>query len=208
MPGGWQSFLFVARFCFRIDGVYRVSRIFAVLAVFSIFFVAGTLVLGLTLGDVHNPNDLATQRWATVHRLSGVAAALAVMFTNGVVVTYFVGTSRWCREVTDAYRLDPAALRESNAIKRRTFPLAVLNMLTIVGVVALGGAADPGASLRIQPPNPLTWANWHLIGALFGLAILAFASAAQWINIQANHEVIQRIMQEVRRVRQERGLET
>lgn len=184
-----------------------VARIFAVLALASILFVAATLGLGLALGDVRNPDDRVTQRWATVHRLSGVAAALAVMFANGVVVTYFVGTGRWCREVAEAYRLDPALLRASVAIKRKTFPLAVINMLAIVGVVALGGAADPGASLQLQPVGQLTWANLHFIGALLGLTILAFTSFRQWLNIQAHHEVVEAIMAQVREIRHARGLE-
>jgi hypothetical protein len=183
------------------------ARIFGVLATFAVIFVAATLVLGLTLGDVRNPDDTATQRWATVHRLSGVAAALAVMFANGVVVTYFVGTSRWCREVCDAYGLGTDFVRESNAIKRRTFPLAVFNMLMIVGVVALGGAADPGASLQLKPLGSLTWANIHLIGALLGLTFLVGASLKQWINIQAHHEVIERVMAAVKEMRIARGLD-
>jgi hypothetical protein len=185
-----------------------VSRIFAVLATFSVLFVAATMILGLALGDVRDPANLATQRWATVHRLSGVLAALSVMFVNGIVVTYFVGTSRWCREVTDAYRLEPDLVRRSNLIKRKTFPLAVLNMLIIVGVVALGGAADPGASLRLQPIGPFTWANLHLIGAMLGLAAIAYFSFLQWINIQEHHAVIESVMDRVRQVRGERGLET
>lgn len=183
------------------------ARIFAILATFSVIAIGATLVLGLTLGDVRNPDDLVTQRWTTIHRLSGVLAALAVMFVNGIVVTYFVGTSRWCREVTEAYDLDRTLLRRSNALKRATFPLAVVNMLVIVGIVALGGAADPGASLRLQPLGSLTWANLHLAGAFIGLTIIAFASVRQWMNIQAHHEVIEGIMAQVREIRAARGLE-
>lgn len=183
------------------------ARIFSVLALFAVVFVAATMILGLMLGDVYDPSDTTAQRWATVHRLSGVTAALAVMFVNGIVVTYFVGTSRWCREVTEAYSLDIDYVRRSNAIKRKTFPLAVVNMLIIVGIVALGGAADPGASLRLQPLGSLTWANLHLIGAMLGLAAIAYFSFQQWINIQAHHEVIESIMTRVRQVRAERGLE-
>jgi hypothetical protein len=184
-----------------------VSRIFAVLALFAILFVAATFWLGLNLGDVRNPNDQTAQRWATVHRLSGVAAALSIMFVNGIVVTYFVGTSRWCREVSETYALDRKFVERSNRLKRRTFPLAVTNMLVIVGVVALGGAADPGASLQLEPLGPLTWPILHLLAALAALALLSYTSFLQWLNIQANHEVIEQIMAEVRRVRTERGLD-
>lgn len=183
------------------------SRIFATLALFAVLFVAATLLLGLLLGDVHNPDDALTQRWATVHRLSGVAAALAVMFVNGIVATYFIGTSRWCREVADAYHLDPSLPRRSNLLKRRTFPLAVTNMLVVVGIVALGGAADPGASMRLQPMGSLTWSTLHLLAALAGLTVIAYTSVLEWNNITANHELIELMMSEVRRIREARGLE-
>jgi hypothetical protein len=80
-------------------------------------------------------------------------------------------------------------------------------MLVIVGVVALGGAADPGASLQLEPLGPLTWPILHLLAALAALALLSYTSFLQWLNIQANHEVIEQIMAEVRRVRTERGLD-
>ena len=43
---------------------------------------------------------------ATIHRLTGMAAALGVVFVESVVVTYFIGTSRWCKEVSETYQLD------------------------------------------------------------------------------------------------------
>lgn len=183
------------------------NRIFAYLAWFAMAFLAATLVLGLSLGDVRDPDDLTTQRWATVHRLSGVAVALCIVLVDSIVVTYFIGTSRWCREVSDTYRLDASLVREANAIKRRTFPYAVASMLAVVGIVALGGAADPGASLQLQPIGGMTWANVHLIGALAGLAFIAYAFFIQWVNIEQQRDVIARILEEVKQIRLARGLE-
>ena len=170
-------------------------------------FLAATLVLGLSLGDVRNPDDETTQRWATVHRLSGVAVALCVVLVDSIVITYFIGTSRWCREVSDTYHLDPQHVRRANAIKRSTFPYAVASMLAVVGIVALGGAADPGASLQLEPIAGLTWANVHLIGALAGLAFIGYAFFIQWSNIRQQRDVIARILDEVKQIRLARGLE-
>ena len=85
------------------------NKIFRVLAAFAVTFVVATLLLGLSLRgyDIRDAQDSAGQRWATVHRLSGVAAALAVVLVNSIVVTYFVGTSRWCKEVAETYQLSP-----------------------------------------------------------------------------------------------------
>ena len=81
------------------------SRIFTILAWVAILMVAANLILGLSLGDLREL-DPTVLRWATVHRLAGVAAGLAVVLVNSIVVTYFIGTSRWVKEVTETYRLD------------------------------------------------------------------------------------------------------
>ena len=36
----------------------------------------------------------------------------SVVLVESVVVTYFIGTSRWCKEVVETYRLDPAAVQD------------------------------------------------------------------------------------------------
>jgi len=184
-----------------------VNRIFLNLALFALAFLVATMMLGLFLGDVRDPTDSVTQRWATIHRLSGVAVALCLVLVNSIVVTYFIGTSRWCREVVDTYQLDQNFTRRGNAIKRRTFPVAVICMLVAVGMVALGGAADPGASLQLQPLFGLTWANLHLFGALLGTAVMAFGFFIEWSNIHEQRALIQQILDEVRRIRVARGLD-
>ena len=50
------------------------TRIFTVLAWLAILMVAANLILGLSLGDIRQL-DPTVLRWATVHRLAGVAAA-------------------------------------------------------------------------------------------------------------------------------------
>jgi hypothetical protein len=179
-----------------------VTRIFAALALLAVAFMAATLLLGTSLGDIRVDRSVDTQRWATVHRLSGITAGFLVVLVNSIVVTYFIGTSRWVKEVVETYHLDAKFIRRSNSLKRRTFPWAVAAMLAVVGVVALGGAADPGAH-----PGSQQWVKPHLIGSILGLAFIAWASVAEWNNIYANHQVIDGVMNEVRRVRQERGLD-
>ena len=144
-----------------------------------------------------------TLHWATLHRLTGVAAALAVVFVESVVVTYFIGTSRWCKEVVDTYQLDRSAVVASNQLKRRTFPWALAGMLGVVTVIALGGAADP-ASLQ---PNTKAWSNWHLFGAFAGIGLVAWTYLVAWNNILANHAIITGLVAEVGRLRRERGLD-
>ena len=184
------------------------TRVFSILAGFSITFMAATLVLGMSLGNVSDPADQVTQRWATVHRLSGVAAALLVVLVNSIVVTYFIGTSRWCKEVVSIYPIDEVLAERSAKLKRRAFPFALLSMLVIVGVVALGGAADPAASLNVPPLGGVTWAQLHLLGSLIGLAMVGWSFLIERQYVETNGEIIDRIVEDVRRIRAERSLDS
>jgi hypothetical protein len=179
-----------------------VTRIFTILAWLAILMVAANLILGLGLGDIRQADPMVL-RWATVHRLLGVAAALAVVLANSIVVTYFIGTSRWAKEVVETYSLNIEFVRRTAALKRRTFPWATLSMLAIVGVIALGGAADPASG----QPGTEHWVTRHLVGSIAGLAFVAWASVVEWNNIYLNQQAIQEILAEVRRIRQERGWE-
>jgi hypothetical protein len=122
---------------------------------------------------------------------------------ESVVVTYFIGTSRWCREVVETYRLNPTAIQASNRLKRKTFPWALIGMLTVVGVIALGAAADPATGR----PDTQAWAEWHFLGAGLGITLIAWTYVIAWNNIVANHAIIVQLVAEVARIRQQRGLE-
>ena len=173
------------------------------LAWFALVMMGATLIVGLSIGDLHTEHTEEMLRWATVHRLAGVATALAVVLVNSIVVTYFIGTSRWCKEVCETYGLDVSLIRRSTRLKRRTFPWAVMGMLAVVGVIALGGAADPATGM----PHTRDWVTPHLLGAMTGLLFIAWAFFVEWKYIEANHVVIADVLAEVRRIRLERGLE-
>ena len=146
------------------------------------------------------------ERWKSVHFLSGLLSAVVVMFVAGVAITYFVGTSRWCREVVDAYHLDIELARASARLKRRTFPVVVTAMVGLVVVAALGGASDPGANLQLEPPGSLGWNDIHFAAALLVLFLVAWAYYVAWSNITEHQHVMTKIMDEVKRIRAERGL--
>jgi hypothetical protein len=180
-----------------------VTRIFASLALFAILLMATALALGLFVGDIHGSHDLQRLGWARVHRLLGVAAAIVIVLVDSITVTYFIGTSRWCKEVTEAYGLDPELAKQSVALKRRNFPWSLMSILVVIGVGMLGAAADPDT----WRPGTENWVIVHLIGALAGFAFIALAFFIQGQRIAANHEVIEAVMAQVRRIRRERGLD-
>lgn len=181
------------------------NRIFYPLALMGALALSSVMVLGLYVHshDIRNPRDKDAQRLATVHRLSGIATGVFVLFVESVVVTYFVGTNRWCKEVSETYRLGDRFVTTSTHLKRRAFPISFLGMLIIVGIAALGAAADPGVRLRADA----IWADVHLGASLVGITLIVGGFFLQSGYIRGNHEVIEQVMAEVKRIRSERGLQ-
>jgi len=181
------------------------ARIFTTLSTLSLGLVATALILGLGIGDLYaSPPESSVLRLRSIHLLTGVAAALAVVLVESIVVTYFIGTSRWCKEVTETYALDTTALRQSIQLKRKTFPLCLTGMLTVVSIAALGARSDPGNAMK----NTADWANIHLVAALAGLCLIAWTYYRAWLNISANQTVIDSLVAQVQQIRRERGLDT
>ncbi|MBM4011934.1 MAG: hypothetical protein FJ286_11230 [Planctomycetes bacterium] len=179
------------------------ERAFSRAALFAVVLMAATAGLGLWLGDLHGVTDRGVLRWATVHRLSGVFAALSVVLVNSLTVTYFIGTGRWCREVVEAYGLDRDFIGRSTQLKRSAFPFALLGMLAVVVIVALGGAADPAAGRK----GSQEWVTWHLVGGLGLAAAIAWCFQAQRPALRGQQDLIGELMDEVRTARRARGLE-
>ena len=143
------------------------------------------------------------RRRATRHILIAIVASLVAVLVNSISVTYFIGTSRWCKEVVDAYQLDPELAVRSASLKRRTFPWSLMGILIVLLVVALGAASDPG-TLR---PTTGRWVLPHLCAALCGVTIIAISFMLQVHNIRSNMEIVDRILGQVREIRLSRGLD-
>jgi len=162
-----------------------------------------TLGFGLAIGDLSRLVDEAARDRFRLHFLLGLSAALFVVFVHSLVVVYFIGTSRWCREVVDTYRLDRSFIDRSARLKRKAFPWALLGMLGIVAVIALGAAADPATGRT----DTAGWSVYHFVAALCFVAFVLWSYFSEWNLIHANQQIIGEVMQEVARVRRERGLE-
>jgi hypothetical protein len=124
------------------------ATVFSRAAWFAVALMAATAGLGLWIGDLHGVTDPVRLRWGTVHRLSGVFAALVVVLVNSMAVTYFIGTGRWCREVAETYRLDAGLVDRSRRLKRSAFPLALLGMLAVVAQAIASPRANDAVSSR------------------------------------------------------------
>ena len=143
------------------------------------------------------------RRRARIHMLLGILAGLVAILVNSISVTYFIGTGRWCKEVADTYDLDPSLAQRCNRLKRLTFAWALSGMLTVLLIVGLGGASDPG-TLRSTTPQ---WVTPHLYAAWFGATWIAISFMLQMANIRSNSEIIDEVVQRVHDIRVERGLD-
>jgi hypothetical protein len=149
--------------------------------------------------ELHRP----AKRWYSLHSLCGIAASLVTVLVNSIAVTYFVGTSRWCREVVETYHLNPELIRRSQQLKRQTFPWALGGMLTVLFIVSFGAASDPGANFE----GGGNWVTPHLVTAILGTGFIVWSFLVQVGKIGANYEIIETILSEVRRIRADRGLD-
>jgi hypothetical protein len=182
-------------------------RIFLSLAILSLTLLATTLVVGLLVGDLTVGITEETLRFKRMHFLLGVLSALVVVLVNSIGVTYFIGTSRWCKEVVETYKLDRNLVARSTQLKRRAFPWALCGMLTIVGVISLGAASDPVTKAATGIEDISLWRDFHFAAALAGAAIIGWSYFMLWTKINANQAIIADVMHEVKQVRDERGLE-
>jgi hypothetical protein len=138
----------------------------------------------------------------TLHMLLGAAAALVTVLVNSITITYFIGTSRWCKEVCETYVLSPELAERSTRLKRSTFPWALAGILSVIIVVGLGAAADPrGANFS----QSVSFVMPHYIAAMLGLVIVIAAFWVQISRIAENYQVIEEILAEVERIRSEKG---
>ncbi len=184
------------------------DRIITPLASLTVLLMLLTVGVGLWLGtgDIRDPADTVARSWFRLHFMLGVASGLAVVLVNSILVTYYIGTGRWCKEVVQTYSLDPDLVVRSARLKRQAFPYAMTNMLLIVGVLALGGVADPAGLVRAEPPGGLSWGQWHLLAAAATVAIITYGYFVLWHLIREHQVVIREILGHVERIRRERGL--
>ena len=138
--------------------------------------------------------------WA--HIWIGIIAALVTLLVNSISVTYFIGTNRWSREVVEQFRLNKNLAERSQQLKRTAFPWALLGIVLILFISALGAASDP-ATLN---PNAADWVTYHWSLAMAGIVIIATCFAAQVSAIAKNYDLIKEIMDAAEAERERRRL--
>src|SRR6516164_6078062 len=117
------------------------TRIFTIVASVNVLTLLAALVSGviswLQDGSANNRESYL------FHFLLGLTAALSTLFVHCLVLTYFLGTGRWVKEVCLEYQLPDAGLpRQTRDIKRRNTPRVLLAMFLTIGATAAGTAAQ------------------------------------------------------------------
>lgn len=181
------------------------NRIFLPLCVVSTIFLVATFVLGLQIDDP-KVLDRAVQAGVQRHFLVALASLCFATLVHAIVLTYFMGTGRWLEETTSAYRLDPQVYEASKTIKYRVVPAMVACVLLLVATGAFGAAADPGSPVQFRGWFGLSPATLHLSLATVTLVANLVVHYFEYLALFRNGELIENVLQEVRRIRVEKGL--
>jgi len=139
----------------------------------------------------------------TLHMMLGSAAALVTVLVNSITITYFIGTSRWCKEVCETYQLSPELVERSARLKRSTFPWALAGILAVIVTVGLGAAADPSGA---NWPRSAEFVIPHYVAAMIAIVIVITAFCVQISRIAENYAVVEEILAEVQCVRSAKNL--
>jgi hypothetical protein len=172
------------------------TRIFATLASANALALVVTFVLGSWSKLADGLHSGASSVYL-LHFLFGLFTGVGTLLTHCLIFTYFLGTGRWVKEVTLAYRLPDAPLhKRTRELKRTTFPPALAAMLVTIATAAAGA----GAQLKAWP--------WQLHFSL-GIATLVvnfWAFRLEYRNVLANAATLEEVLREVDAMRAAQGL--
>ena len=189
----------------RTHGACAVKRIFLMLTVVSTILLLAALVLGFEIG---NPRSVApaTRKLLSYHLLVSVAALIFAALVHAVLLTYFMGTSRWMDEARQAYKFDFRWTDENRRLKYRTIPVMAICMLLLILNIPLGASRSTGSIGRCLEWGPSHHRAVHLVFSLLTVLVNLAVNAMEYRAIRRNGELITEVVGEVRRIREARGL--
>ena len=172
------------------------TRIFTTLALLNLGLLGTTFTVGV-VSKLRDASQHPNEPTYYIHFILGLASAISTLLVHCLIFTYFLGTGRWVKEVTLAYRMpDEPWHKLTRELKRWTFPPALFAMLVVIAAAAAGA----GAQLREWP-----W-QVHLTLAVVALAINVWACRVEYRNVSINAGVLDQVLAEVDRLRKEAGL--
>jgi hypothetical protein len=182
-----------------------VKHIFLTLTVVSTLLLLAAFVLGLEIGDPHSLAPL-TRKLLSYHLLISVAALIFAALVHAVLLTYFMGTSRWLEEARQAYKFDTRWSEENRRLKYRTIPVMAVCLLVLIANIPLGALAVDRAPWVLPGVGSVIPSQVHLVFSLLTLVVNLAVNAMEYRAIRRNGELIADVLGEVRRIREARGL--
>ncbi len=184
-----------------------VKRIFLTLAILASCLLFLNIVLGLNIGDAKSL-DKGTQSQINVHLLVGLGALTFSTLIHAISLTYFMGTGRWLEETSNAYSLGNSWYNESQRIKYQTLPGMTCCIGLLIATGALGAVADPATPMSLDGFLGMTSSQWHFLCAVLTTIANVLTNVTQYAAISKHSGVVESVLGEVRRIREERGLPT
>ncbi|MFO1021643.1 MAG: hypothetical protein U0903_13245, partial [Planctomycetales bacterium] len=183
---------------------FIVKRIFLVLMICCFFSLTAALLLGLNIGD---PALRSTQGKVSLHMLTGLSALIFNVLLHAIVLTYFMGTSRWLEETSLAYELPMTQFAESRRMKLQVISAMSFCILLLIITGGFGGAADPASTVGFKGWFGLSPGTIHMAVALITWMINLCTNLWEYLAIARNGELVHQVLTEVKRIRLEHGLE-
>src|SRR5450631_1825046 len=160
--------------------------------IFRSLAITLTLAILVTIGigfwSFFTPGESKYKDIFILHFVCGLVTTLGILLVHCLIFIYFLGTGRWVKEVTLAYRMpDEPWHKQTRELKRKTFPPALFSMLIAIAAAAAG----TGAQFRVWP--------WyvHMTLGLLTLLINLWAFRIELRNVTINAGVIAAVLQEV-----------
>lgn len=191
--------------CLSLFGEPIVKRIFLTLATITLLLLGLAIVLGLNVGDARSL-DPQVQRQISTHMLTGLAALTFATLVHAISFTYFMGTGRWIEETSKAYSLPESYFERNQKLKYGMLPGVTISMILLITTGALGAVADPATPMSLDGTMGLTGAQIHLTVAALTVLVNLVTNFTQYIAIAGNSRVVDDVLADVHRIREERGL--
>ena len=191
--------------CLSLFGEPIVKRIFLTLATITLLLLGLAIVLGLNVGDARSL-DPQVQRQISTHMLTGLAALTFATLVHAIRFTYFMGTGRWIEETSKAYSLPESYFERNQKLKYGMLPGVTISMILLITTGALGAVADPATPMSLDGTMGLTGAQIHLTVAALTVLVNLVTNFTQYIAIAGNSRVVDDVLADVHRIREERGL--
>ncbi|HEY7111750.1 MAG TPA: hypothetical protein VIA45_02355 [Thermoanaerobaculia bacterium] len=131
-----------------------------------------TSAQGFAVAAGMSASPLAAKLLVTRHVGMAVPTVLLSLFSQSMVIFYFIGTGKLVKDEVAGYPDAERAriLRALSGFKRRTSPPATCALLSAIAVFVLGGAAHT----RFVPP----WV--HLAASVAAVLLHGWALVAEW----------------------------